>query len=866
MIIPKWLLPVLSIVAALAVGVAATLIGMNFPPHVQAAAPIVTAPVLQPVDPAAKKDPSGRALPSTATGAIQVVGGAAGDQKAPVTPANDPGFRKVLAQIGHALNPAAEVAKIQKAAGDTPTLVGGDPCSPIGGKPAAGCPTGVTGAIAALLHAPALAVTGQAYPPSQADFNSRGNPIGDLWCAPPTGGGANDVPFGILTTVPATFVVHYFPDGHSNLTRTLTVGAPDNSADWQSQLAGAATAADLPVLKQCVPLPDLTPNTVYDAIVVATPLNPASGLAAISNLVRFNSSRRPVRPPATFTPLGDNYVFAQGLVGHQQSLKFRAWIVNATDADRAASSHTCSDPNGQELIAIAGRRDDVSQRDMQALNAPADYNLRLTSVFVVPEGATVLFCARWYSATLHAPSWTREQPDYETSTFLGAPDRILPVLTKVSNGYIDRTRVVGSYLRVSTVSGADCGHGYNYGISDGDGLQRGGPEVVCDPSELATATAFRDGDRFWEEPFNGNLVVQTLYQAPQDRVPRDPQYTVIDAGLENCFGVCALPAPSTFVIPVGPAYYDCSHRTLGTCTPQPGSGYGQYEIDLSWVQGLTNGVGVGWGTTSVNDVSLDWHQPDLPRMNTDEQLTAAQDHVRGSAVVSFHLEVDRPVHYQATLFNPAASSSPPCFVEASDSPTQVGATANDVALSWPDLCGGQAVALEIVLMDDATGNGVIYDFRRSPGGTSPWGLRGLVVIPAIAPVTAHVSWVFHAVHPYGWSSVVGALVVDPTRVLPADAPQATVSNAGDPCTSVPSFSGSLDLPLTVHAYSDLRLAFTLTTPGVGCEGGTPTVRTFDLGLDAQTLSEYGQETSYVDPANDDGSPGSPFQIEITITI
>lgn len=859
MTIPKWLLPVLSIVAALAVGVAATFIGMNFAPHVQVAAPIVTAPVLQPVDPAAKKDSSGHPLPSVATGAIQVVGtGAAGDKAGPIPLANDPGFTKVLAKIGHALNPAAEVAKIQKVAGDSPTLIGGDPCSPIDGKIPDGCPTGTHGAIEALTHAPDLAVAGQAYPPTQSDYESRGNPVGNLWCPTATGGGANDVPFGILTTAPARFDVTYFPDGHSAQARHLPVPAPD-STEWDAALPGAPTAADLPPLKQCIPLPDLTPNTLYDAIVVATP---ATGNIAISNVVRFNSSRQPVRPPATFTPLGDNYVFAQGLVGHQQSLTFKAWIVNATDADRSAPSHTCSTPNGQPLIAIAGHRDDVSQSDLQALNAPSDYNLRLTSVFVLPEGATVLFCARWYSATIHAPSWTREQPEFETSTFLGAPDRILPVLTEVSNGFINLHQVDQSYLSVATVSGVDCGGGYIYGISDSAGMRRGGPQVVCDPSRLATATAFRDGDRFWEQPFNGNLAIKTVYR---DREYRDPQYTVIDAGLENCFGTCALPAPSTFVIPVGPAYYDCSHPTLGTCTPQPGSGYGQYEVDLSWVQGLTNGVGVGWGTTSVNDVSLDWHQPDLPRMNTDDRLTTVASPVRNSAAVSFHLEADRPVHYEATLFN-AANNAPPCFVELGDTPRLAGAAANDVTLTWPDLCGGEAIAAEIVLTDDATGLTSHYDFRTSPAGSPQWGLHGVVLVPAIAPVTAHVSWVFHAVNPYGWSSVVGTFVVDPTRVLPADAPQATLSNAGDPCTSVPSFSGSLDLPITVHAGSDMRLAFTVTTPGAGCEGGTPTVLYVDFPLDAQSLSDYGQELVYDDPPNDDGSPGTPYQIEITVTI
>ena len=862
MTIPKWLLPVISIVAALAVGVAATLIGMNFPPHVQASAPIVTAPVLQPVDPDAKADSSGHKLPSAATGEIQVVGSGDGtDQAAPVTPQDDPGFRKVLAEIGRSLNPAAEVAKIQKAAGDTPTLVGGDPCSPIHGTAGQGCPTGVTGAIFALAHAPALAVVGQAYPPTESDFNSRGNPIGNLWCETRTDLGPHDVPFAILTTAPATFTVTYFPDGHADQSHSLPVGAPENSDDWQSQLAGAATAADLPILKQCVPLPDLTPNTVYDAIVVARPVGgPGSGPIAISSVVRFNSSRQPVRPPATFTPLGDNYVFAQGLVGHQQSLTFKAWIVNATDADRAASSHTCSTPNGQELIAIAGHRDDVSQSDLQALNAPSDYNLRLTSVFVVPEGATVLFCARWYSATIHAPSWTREQPEFETSTFLGAPDRILPVLTEVSNGFIDQRRVSASYLQVATVSGVDCGGGSIYGISDGDGLRRGGPQVVCDPSHLATATAFREGDRFWQQPFNGNLAIKTVYTNGHYQ---DPQYTVIDAGLQNCFGTCTLPAPSTFVIPVGPAYYDCSHPTLGTCTPQPGSGLGQYEIDLSWVQGLTNGVGVGWGTTSVNDVSLDWHQPDLPRMNTDNRLTSAPDGILNSATVSFRLEADRPVHYDATLFNPATNGAP-CFVDVNDSAHQSGDLTDPVTLSWPGVCGGQIVAAEIVLTDDATGLTSQYDYRSSPAGSSQWGLHGVVLVPAVAPVNLHVTYEFLTGGLFGWSAVDGTFISDET-MGPLDQPHIIISNPGDRCTSTPSFSGSFDFsPATITAESGVRLAFTTTTPDAGCPDRiTANLINVDIPVDAPYISEFGQETVYVNTVDDEGTY---YRINITISV
>src|SRR4051794_33839485 len=52
--IPKWLLPVIGVIAALAVGVAAVLVGMRFAPPAPASSyagpPTVTVPVLAPVD------------------------------------------------------------------------------------------------------------------------------------------------------------------------------------------------------------------------------------------------------------------------------------------------------------------------------------------------------------------------------------------------------------------------------------------------------------------------------------------------------------------------------------------------------------------------------------------------------------------------------------------------------------------------------------------------------------------------------------------------------------------------------------------------------------------------------------------------
>lgn len=732
MTIPKWLLPAFAIVAAIAVGIAGTLIGLRFQPTetVPVTPETIAAPVLAPLVPVDNADPDGERI----WGLSDTIGSQ--DVAAPGTVLpDDLDLEAALDRFAGASDPAAELEVIEAAA-EAPALGSGDdPCAPESGDAPEGCPPGAMGAIFALVTPPEFRVTGQAYPPTEDEYEFRGNPVGPLWCAPEDELGESDVPFGILTTVPATFTVLYWPEGRGDERRSLVAATPQNAEAWEEQFADATDASELPPLQRCVVLPDLEPDTAYRAqIIGSTP----AGLMRLSGTIAFNSAGEPTRPPAEFSTLGQNYVFARALHPEDQRVEFRAFITNPPDGVFGGDESDVACPAGpSSLSAIAGQIYDVPAAEVLELNAPSDHTKRTAYVFRVPEGANVTFCARWYPAEVGLASWERNQPLFETSTSFGAPDRILPILTLDAGGPLpDIGRDI--QLTVSTTEGVICG------VTDllVDGVVPRDNPVLCDPSVLATASARERDRRYWSQEFRGDLVLTTVLTKNDGAT--ETNTALIPASRRNCFGECELPRPEVFGFFVGQPDFDCGSSTPFSlnrtpCVAIAGTEEFELAVDLTWTQGYTNG-NRSWTQSEVVDGAAD---DDLfaftPQMNTDERFEFTEvDPVTLTGSAELRLVTDRPVEYTVYVRN--ADGTGACQVNPFGPVTSAisGTSTGETVVTIDSLCRGLIFEAEVYLRDPATGTTAIW---RADSTHTRWpGARSFFVIPGQSIQNLNYSW------------------------------------------------------------------------------------------------------------------------------
>ena len=848
MTIPKWLLPVLAIVAAVAVGVAATLIGLRFQPQESVASTpeTVTAPVLAPLTPVDNDDPG--------SGYIWGLSDTLGTQDvaAPGVVLPDLDLQGALDRFAAATDPAAELEAIAADAETDPAPdPAGDPCALADGTPPADCPPGVTGAIFALVTPPEFRVTGQAYPPTESEYGVRGNPLGPLWCLPSVGLGDTDVPFGILSTVPATFRVLYWPEGHTDRSLSVSAAAPDNSAAWVSQLGSAVSAGDLPPLQRCVVFPDLEPETAYRAQIIGTT---PEGLVRISGAIAFNSSGAPTRPAAEFQVLGQNYVFVRALHSADQRVEVRAVITNPPGGISGGDAHLTGCPNGPSaLSAIAGQIYDVPEAEVVALNAPRDYVKRTASVFRVPEGADVIFCARWLPSGSDITSWERNAPLFETVASFSAPDRILPVLTLDAGGPASE---VGTDIRlvVSTAEGVVCGE--TDLLVDG-AVPRDNP-VLCDPSVLASASARERDRRYWSEEFSGDLVLTTTLTKNDGSI--ETNTAIIPASRSNCFGVCDLPRPQVFGFAVGQPDFDCGSSTPFSlnrtpCRPIEGTEELQLGAVLSWTQGYTNGR-TEWHQSELVDGAVGDLTEFVPQMNTDERFEfTVVDPVTFTGSAELRLETDRPVTYDVYVTN--ADGSGACQVDPFEPVTSVASGSSDgvTTVTISDLCRGGIYRAEVVLTDPATGGGAVWNSTTL--GTRWPGARSFFVIPGQRIENLNYTWeVTEAPEDLVWSTATFQAARETDRFA---------NGVDDACSSSPDpFEGAGTADTVLGTTSQFRFEFSALSAQVLDSGGCGYFYgryqgTTAFDIDLYTLLRTGEQSVVLYPL-----PGMTVRVRVWV--
>lgn len=716
MTVPKWLIPVLAVIAAVAVGVAATLIGQRFAPvetvTTQPATEIV--PVLTPIaagdeppaDVPADAEPDAPVVVSVATAEREVT--------VPASPSSDDAVDPSLLFFLDELMawPDALLGLINF--GDDERSDGDDPCAPRDGEPDAGCPDGLRSTILSDTALRDFAAGGQAFPPTYDEYLANGNPFGgSLWCDG-LEASEGEVPFGILATAPGTFTLRYWPTENPAAEREAVVTTTaEQLALWEEQVA---LPDGWPIVQQCFVIDGIEPDTAYTAVV--TGIDTFLRIAP-AHTVRFHSEGAPVHPGLQISTVGDNLLFASGLHPTDETLDIRAYLV-APDAAPA-----CTAPAGATELSPLTSVDVVADRDeVNALNALPNFQRKAVRTFVIPEGATAIVCGRWFPAG-DAPVWESSQPNFESSAVVQAADRLLPVLSLFDVARFDDA-VESIEMRVASAEGTEC-----WGWTWTRELDEYLPFQLCNASVFAGGGAASDGDRLWTRGFRGDLAITVITEL--DTGEKSKTSYLLPAADGGCRGVCDEPARQWFRValedvPQGTGL--CGSSFGFDCTPpsrEVAAGTATFFVD--WVQGHSNGRS-DWNITPTVDIPVDYLVPDVPQIDNDEYWTFTEPSLTLPwSAASLQVEVDRPVDY-TLRFMAGAEVATRCDgtgpAEVSGSSVSSGGS-HLIRLQMGGLCLGAQYLAELELVD-ADGRRTTWGLDRAG---SWWGGTALVIAPAL---------------------------------------------------------------------------------------------------------------------------------------
>lgn len=730
MTVPKWLIPVMAVIAAAAVAVAASLFATRFAPvetvATQPESQIV--PVLAPIATGDEAPPAAAPAEDTPAaedeGAGLIVSEAVAEREVAVPLSGEADeatfhyFMGLLEGWPDALFGLINLDDDSRADGD-------DPCSPAEGTPPADCPEGLRGAIFSDTALRDFAAGGQAYPPTYDEYLAEGNPYGGaLWCDGLTAA-EGEVPFGILATAPGSFTVVYWPTGDTGSGRRVSVAtSADAEAAWHEQVALGDDG--FPIVQQCLTLPGIEPDTAYTAMVMATDI---FDRRAPWHTTRFHSDGEPVHPGLQVTTVGDNLVFASALGRDDERLAIRAVPVEpGTPPSCDAASTGAYYPLTQTVVR-------ASPDEVAAVNAEPGFRNKTVVTYALPEGSTTIICARWFPAG-DAPSWESAQQTFESAAVVQAPDRLGPRLNLEAvdslSDQLDRLS-----FTVSSAAGAYCGSATWFPDSDPT------PELtLCSPSGLATGGTTVDGDeRLSTRGFDGDLVVEVEAQLASGDTSTTTY--LIPAGDGACRGVCDLPPREWYRVALADVDQVtglCGSFFGSDCEPPTSRvAIGTATLSLEWEQGESNGL-AEWMVGPSADLPRDYVAPDHAQIDvgsSDGWTFTDPSAALPLSDATLELVVDRPVDFRVTLTNPYGEGaelgvpSPGCRagnpLVATGSTTSLGGE-HLLRASIPGLCVGATYYAQLELTDE-TGRTTVWSVDRETSA-SWWG-GSIVIAPRL---------------------------------------------------------------------------------------------------------------------------------------
>ena len=683
MTIPKWLFPVICVVAALAVGVAATLIGMRFAAP-SAAAPLKTetVPILAPTGPTATDTGTDPYAVSGAVGSAEIV--SPGQHGA--TPVDAQAQRTIEGyNATGVLDPGVGyVAPAPGAAGSASdtgpsTLPADDPCA--SSSPPSGCPDGIHSVVIADTHdAPALDARIFTNPATSSVGTSVFCPSGTL--------ARGEAWVDVTSNTPGVAHISWAPIGGVGLLAAPVDVATDTAlkASFDSyHTRTGGYAENRWIFQHCAKLTGLDPTKHY--LVTATFTDELSR-AAGPLLGTLDARGRPTIPPMVAVPLGTGLLYVSvpspSRVDGSRPV-IHAWSITAgQSADCSGFGQHPDVPAIQPPVVI-----DVPAAELDRQNYDPTYQSRDVRIYSVPEGTTVVICARWFNAA--APSWSASTPTLQKSIVVTSPDAITPVVTLTSLELGKQVDAGAVNVSVSTPTGLFCSQWT--GPADA-----AGPGSVAVGSTICDVAASGDG-------FEGRLSVTTNVRVGRDHVVKT---SLLQLQRTSCTGVCALPAAMRYRVDlptVTEATGLCGNGFPweAPCTPPSQQvSLGSAVIDVSWVQGSTPGNRTWLIGTPDNTLPAPGAAPVGPQLDTRglPVVTLATDRLSGEA--SYSLNVNEAASYSATIAGSCFPTGYATTRTGTTAPGGAGTTGTQgFRLTWDRLCAGGSYSVTITLTDAA---------------------------------------------------------------------------------------------------------------------------------------------------------------------
>jgi hypothetical protein len=749
--VPKWLIPVIAVIAAIAVGIAAVMVGGLFvtPQRVESNVETgtTTTPLYGPSGFGDEDDlielPEGAFGASPEVGTIEVSTGLPDDPG--VTPLEEATER--IADGGAAGDdiPTVPVDESTGApAGDEPSTPAVDPCLADDGD----CPEGsVESRIFALISPPEYLVRVRAFAPTE------------ICPAAPTGG----VSLLVFMSRPSDvrMTVHEAEGG--GIVHEFEGSTPAEIATrWHTALAEAEEGDPLPPLWLCFAVPAVEPGVLYLAAVDGDSHDGSSA----SDSTEFNGAGPTHHPQLTVEPVGEGAAVAYTEHTADEQVAIRAWVM----PDGATGTPDCYSTDEYTEIPWRYRaHGELTRAETGNLLIPPDADQRTAISFQVPEGSTILFCATWHPGS-EAPSWERVQSLYADGAILRTTDYVLPEVTLVRVDIVSGLDVeeVGVFGR--TQEGMQCG-GVRFDLAD-EAMTL--PRVVCDLEGASVDFDVREW-AFQDVGFTGNIVIPSTITVGGTEYRTDGTLNIGDL---MCIGGCPTNPTTRYTIPLPEV---------------AGRSAGQITLQVAWIQGNSNhqvrpvvsDVPQREGLISAGGGALAWANP---MMDTDERMSYSRvDSSSLSGVATLHLVTDRPVDYTVSLQGIGGSE---CAVGDATLSTS-GHSDGEADVEVSGLCFGTFYWATVRLTDDY---GASSTFSASRGGVMRW-LASLVRVPSVevrvqyAAVTTTAA--DSAVAPGSYITIDGA-------VLPLGARTCADGTL--------SSSGIVVLPITSHPVIDVHIS------------------------------------------------------------
>jgi hypothetical protein len=681
--VPKWLIPVISVIAALALGVSMAFVGANFASKttIDVAAKTEVDPVIAP----AASGLSGAEVKALLASTTPVVSPEIGNERVTlpgVLPAKSAVEREVerLAgggQLGAASSPSPSPAPGVVPYVPTPAPANDDPCATTDGSTPEGCPGGLHSRIFADTMPPRLNFVATPFDPH---CGTSPVSVGD-------GSPLVNIPILITTTTPATIDVSYFSARQSLRQLPSRPSDPTTSALWRAAIGADTPVANLPSITTCVTLPNLERGVVYDYEVgVYSPTDEGADRHGM-----FNTTGAPVLQPLTAETVGSDGLVVIGDYRTSEQLGIRVFT------GAAASTTTCANASVtlHELSPVDNRSFPTSAFDATALNEPADITNREALGYVLRAGSTVLLCGRWFNSGT-APSWARTTPLRSSTVVVQAPDEILPSVHVEGTGIYDNPGAATVTVSIATTEGEPCGSSVIYRGQFSQASRDG----VLDCSLAGAGTVNARTDFLDNIGFRGDLriTVTVLYSdghsGTHSQVLPTSEHRPTSCDDSDIHDLCG---NFDDLYWVGVPYYYLANGH------SPADGL--LSVDVSWVKVGSTGLDE-WVIEPQNvQVAPPVGDPALaaPLLNTDNRVTAVTASGPQRVSASFDLQSNTPADYTMSL---VGISGPGCAATAAPL-TVHGHVTSHATVVIPGLCFGALYWASVTL--------------TNAHGTSVWG-------------------------------------------------------------------------------------------------------------------------------------------------